>query len=54
MVIDPWGRVLASIEEDKEACLMVDLDLSLISKVRTQIPILKNEREELEEHAVHE
>ena len=27
---------------------MVDLDLSLISKVRTQIPILKNEREELE------
>lgn len=54
MVIDPWGRVLASIEEDKEACLMVDLDLSLISKVRTQIPILKNEREELEEHAFHE
>lgn len=54
MVIDPWGRVLASIEEDKEACLMVDLDLSLISKVRTQIPILKNEREELEVHAFHE
>lgn len=43
MVIDPWGRIIAQAE-DNPGVLMAEIDLSVIEKVRAQIPSLKNRR----------
>ena len=44
MVIDPWGRILAAAAED-EAVIIADIDLSLIDKVRAELPIVKHWRD---------
>lgn len=43
MVIDPWGSVIADMEQ-KNGLSIVELDLTRISEVRTQIPSLANKR----------
>jgi predicted amidohydrolase len=44
MVVDPWGKILLEMNGSKAGFGVVDLDLSLVEKVRSQIPALKNER----------
>ena len=46
LVVDPWGRVLNRLGKD-EGILIEELNLSLISKIREELPLLKHRREDL-------
>jgi predicted amidohydrolase len=43
MVVDPWGRVVAAAGDD-EAIIRAELDLELVARTRSQIPVLANRR----------
>ena len=43
MIVDPWGRVLATVEEG-EGFAMADLDLGEQERVRAELPSLANRR----------
>ncbi|WP_346355117.1 carbon-nitrogen hydrolase family protein [Azotosporobacter soli] len=43
LAVDPWGRVLAKANR-AEALLVVELDLSLLDKVRQELPLLAHRR----------
>jgi deaminated glutathione amidase len=43
MVVDPWGRVVAAAGDD-EAIIRAEIDLDLVARTRTQIPVLANRR----------
>lgn len=45
LIVDPWGRILAGAQEE-EVLLTAALDLSLLDKVRAELPILKHWRDE--------
>lgn len=45
-VVDPWGKVIAQLN-DQEDLLLANLDLSLIQKVREQLPCLQHRRLDL-------
>jgi len=44
MVVDPWGEVIALADHDEPCVLMADLDLAAVSRARSAIPALANER----------
>ena len=44
----PWGEVLSQGDE-KEQVIICDVDLSEIKKIREELPLLKNKREDLYE-----
>lgn len=46
MVVDPWGKIVASAKEYEEI-LVTDIDTTLIQKVRDQIPVSKQRRTDL-------
>ncbi len=43
MIVDPWGAVLAQVENDVGVCV-ADLDLSRLADVRARVPALENRR----------
>ncbi len=43
-VIDPWGAVVARLENDEPGVLMADLDLSQVAEARGRIPALQHDR----------
>lgn len=45
MVIDPWGRVLASAAGTGEGVVMAEIDLADVAAARQKIPNLKNARD---------
>ena len=45
MIIDPWGRVLASASGTGEGLVVADIDVSAVAAARQKIPNLKNARE---------
>lgn len=45
MIVDPWGRIVASAEGEEEAVITADIDLSSVEAARSKIPNLKNARE---------
>jgi deaminated glutathione amidase len=45
MIIDPWGRVLASAGGTGEAVITADLDITEVAAARRKIPNLRNARE---------
>ena len=45
MIIDPWGRVLASAGGTGEAVVTADLDIAEVAAARRKIPNLRNARE---------
>jgi predicted amidohydrolase len=45
MVIDPWGKVLASAGGTGEAVVVAEIDIALVHATRAKIPNLKNARE---------
>jgi predicted amidohydrolase len=45
MIIDPWGRVLASADGTGEAVITADLDIAEVAAARRKIPNLRNARE---------
>jgi predicted amidohydrolase len=46
IVTNPWGEVIAEASE-KEELIICEIDLNEIKKVREELPILKNKREDL-------
>jgi predicted amidohydrolase len=42
MIVDPWGRVLARLEERREGFVMVDLDFGAQDDLRAKLPSLAN------------
>lgn len=48
MIVDPWGQIVAKAEEHEQT-IFCDLDVSLVRKVREQIPITKQRRLDLYE-----
>ncbi|WP_070963181.1 carbon-nitrogen hydrolase family protein [Vibrio sonorensis] len=43
MVIDPWGEVVASLDQEK-GLLLADIDLKQVDKVRQSMPVLNHNR----------
>lgn len=48
IVVDPWGRTIA-MAGFEETLLIVELDLDIINKVRSELPLLKHLRSDLYE-----
>lgn len=48
MVISPWGDILVRADE-KEEIIYADIDLSKIHKIRDELPLLKNRRDDIYE-----
>jgi predicted amidohydrolase len=46
MIVDPWGTVLARVDEGVGVCV-ADLDLARQAEVREQIPSLEHRRPDL-------
>lgn len=46
MIADPWGNVMCRAGEGEEV-IFADIDPSLISKVRNELPLLKHRREDI-------
>jgi predicted amidohydrolase len=46
MIVDPWGDVLIQARDD-EAVLALELDLSLVEKIRKEFPVLKDQGRKL-------
>jgi predicted amidohydrolase len=44
MVIDPWGKVIASLGGEGEGVLVADLDLGAVAEARGRVPALANAR----------
>jgi predicted amidohydrolase len=44
MIVDPWGRVLASAGPTGEAVVLADIDVAAVHAARAKIPNLKNAR----------
>jgi len=44
LLVDPWGKIIHELDE-KESYMLVDIDLEEIDKVRTSIPIVRNDKD---------
>lgn len=44
MIVDPWGRVLAKLDNDEAGVLVEELDLAGVEAARNAIPALRNAR----------
>ncbi len=45
MVIDPWGKVIASLDHDRPAVLTAQLDLTRVDQARQALPQLRHDRD---------
>ena len=45
MIVDPWGRVLASAGGTGEAVITAEIDIAEVTAARRKIPNLRNSRE---------
>ena len=48
VVANPWGEIIAEADE-KENLIISEIDLSEIKRIREELPLLKNKREDLYE-----
>ncbi|CRK91105.1 CLUMA_CG004793, isoform A [Clunio marinus] len=46
MVVDPWAKVVETVDSE-EGLIVTDLDLSLVDKVRANIPVYNQRRSEI-------
>jgi omega-amidase len=46
MIVNPWGTILARADE-KEEIIYADINLKEVKKVREELPVLKNRREDI-------
>ena len=44
LVVDPWGQVIAEAPTDEECLVLVDVDLSLVTRSRDAFPALKDRK----------
>lgn len=45
MIVDPWGKVIAALEDDAPGVLVADLDLDAVAQARAKIPAWQGGRE---------
>ncbi|MBF9043125.1 carbon-nitrogen hydrolase family protein [Rhodobacterales bacterium HKCCE4037] len=45
LAVDPWGKVIADLEDGAPKLEVVEIDLSMVEKTRVQIPSLLNKRD---------
>lgn len=45
MVIDPWGSVIARLDDDEPGVLLADMDLDAVARARGAVPQLTHDRE---------
>lgn len=48
IVTNPWGEIMAEADE-KESLIICEIDLDEIKRIREELPLLKNKREDLYE-----
>jgi predicted amidohydrolase len=46
IMVGPWGHVLQQMDE-REGCIIQDLDLAEVAKVRRELPLLHQRRSDL-------
>ena len=44
LVVDPWGGVLAELENDEPGYILAEIEIETVSKARGRIPAIANER----------
>ena len=44
MLIDPWGRVLAGLNDEPEGVVIADIEQNMLDSVRRHFPSLKHRR----------
>ena len=44
IIIDPWGRILAECDGEKEGFCMAPINLSLLEKIREEMPVMMHRR----------
>lgn len=47
MIVDPWGRMLAQVDGDREGFAVAELDFDEQERIRNELPALENRRPEL-------
>jgi predicted amidohydrolase len=45
MIVDPWGRILAEVEDDEPGVAVAEIDTGQSAAARSKIPNLKNARD---------
>lgn len=45
MVVDPWGAVIARLDDDQPGVLLAELDLSAVERARAAVPQLLHDRD---------
>ncbi|MGL4670314.1 MAG: carbon-nitrogen hydrolase family protein [Methanobacteriaceae archaeon] len=48
IAVNPWGEIIAKADYNEEV-VIVDLDLNEVEKIREEIPVMKNRREDVYE-----
>ena len=46
MLVDPMGKTIAELEQES-GTIIADIDTSLVEKAQSQIPVLKNTRDDI-------
>jgi len=54
MIVDPWGRVLAGLEDEAEGFAAAELDFAEQARITADLPALANRRPQLFEGLEHE
>ena len=44
MIINPWGEIIAELNNDEPGIIVEELDFALVKSARAKIPSLANER----------
>ncbi len=47
MIIDPWGKILCEAPQTNEKVISAELDLDLVEKVRSKIPVFQDRRSDI-------
>ncbi|MEM9279643.1 MAG: carbon-nitrogen hydrolase family protein [Pseudomonadota bacterium] len=50
LIINPWGEIIAEIDNEEPGFVVADIDLAEVTKARSKIPNLANTREYVLEH----
>jgi predicted amidohydrolase len=45
LIVDPWGRILAEVENDEPGVIVAEIDTAQSAAARAKVPNLKNARE---------
>ncbi|WP_141604473.1 carbon-nitrogen family hydrolase [Terrilactibacillus laevilacticus] len=47
LVIDPWGHIIQEGSSDKEETIIANIDIDMVSEVRSKVPVFSNRRPKL-------